>query len=190
MNMIISTIVAYILGAIPTGAWISRLYTSKDITEYGSGNIGATNVSRLMGIRWFFVVFAIDMAKAYGALYYLAGYDASYYTIIILAAALLIGNGYSIFLRGKGGKGIATSCGIIAFYSWQLLVILMIVWLMVLAVTRNVGISSVIACITAVFGCVMMKCSWYDCSLIILISVWCIWRHLQNIRQYLSSVAR
>lgn len=188
--ILISMLIAYVIGAIPTGAWISRLYTSKDITQHGSGNIGATNVARLMGARWFFVVFALDMAKAYGVMRYVCGYDASQYTIVAIAAALLIGNGYSIFLGGKGGKGISTACGIIAFYSWQLLAVLIAVWTIVLAITRNVGISSVIACIAAVFGCLIMRCSCFDCSLIILISVWCIWRHVKNIQHYLSYLAR
>jgi acyl phosphate:glycerol-3-phosphate acyltransferase len=188
--IVISILSAYLIGAIPTGAWISRLFTSKDITQHGSGNIGATNVARLMGARWFLVVFALDMAKAYCVMRYLCGYDASQYTIVAIAAALLIGNSYSIFLAGKGGKGISTACGIIAFYSWQFLAILIAAWAIVLAITRNVGISSVIACIAALCGCFIMHCSCFDCSLIIFISVWCIWRHVKNIQDYLSYLAR
>src|ERR1700730_10712106 len=104
-------IIAYLVGAIPTGYIIAKLKGISDIRQHGSGNIGATNISRVLGKHYFFLIFFLDAGKAYLFLQLIKPYfDFSY--LCFFAGILLFGNGYSIFLRGTGGKGGATLCGL------------------------------------------------------------------------------
>lgn len=190
MVEIIGLICAYFVGAIPTGAWLTRIVQSVDITRYGSGNAGATNVARLLGVKWFFVVLIIDALKAYAVIRYFCDDMISSWYCVALACALLIGNGYSVFLGGKGGKGIATASGIIAAFSWQLMIIGLMVWLTLGVLLRNVGIASVSACCAVMVACFFFNCSCVDCTIVIVSALWCIWRHQKNIVEYVRYLQR
>lgn len=185
MMWIVSIVIAYIVGAIPCGAWITLWMIRKDITHLGSGNTGATNVARTLGFKWFFIVFCLDFFKAYAVMYAFCHNDYQSWYCLSIAAALLLGNSYSIFLGGKGGKGIATSLGIIAAYSWYFVVLGLIVWFSVLWMTRNVGISSVVACIVFILICLSF-CSCVNCKLVGMCALWSIWRHRKNIEEYVQ----
>lgn len=178
-------LIAYLIGAIPTGYLIARLQGIADIRQHGSGNIGATNVARLLGVKYFFLIFALDALKASVYLFCLAS-AVSYQECLLAAAALLIGNGYSIFLRGTGGKGVATSAGILAVLYPTLVGILLIGWLLLVALTRTVGISS--AAMLALAPLIAWNCV-FDSNgifLIIFMSAWGLWMHRKNIAVYLG----
>jgi glycerol-3-phosphate acyltransferase PlsY len=107
----------YLVGSLPSGYWIGRLLAGQDVRASGSGNIGATNVARLLGLRSGLVVLALDMAK--GALpvalvLFLWPVPAAADTLAVsvVALATLLGSCYSPFLRFQGGKGVATVSGI------------------------------------------------------------------------------
>lgn len=148
-------ILSYFVGAIPTGYWICKLFFKIDVTEYGSGNIGATNVARVLGgIRYFFIIFLIDAIKAFMMLYltdlillsYMQHFtiNARQQIMLIGAAALLIGNALSVFLRFKGGKGVATTVGILFYLvPTHLIMIFILTWLFILGLTRQVFLASV-----------------------------------------------
>src|SRR5688572_17635285 len=114
--------VAYVLGSIPFGLMVGRM-KGVDPRKAGSGNIGATNVGRLLGKRFFFLVFALDLLKgllpmlAAGALLHAgsgAAHDAKTYVLWLLVGfAAIVGHMFSLFLGFKGGKGVATSSGVI-----------------------------------------------------------------------------
>ncbi len=189
--MIINGIVitcAYFVGALPTGFLIARAHGITDITKHGSGNIGATNVARILGISYFFLVFILDCSKAYGylALLQYFGIDNSF--LLMSAFALLIGNGYSIFLNGCGGKGIATSVGLLLFYQPGMLVMLLVIWLVILFFVRTIGIASVSAVIAAPLHLYFFPPEdphvWY---LIVGIVSWCIYRHADNIKHFMMN---
>jgi acyl phosphate:glycerol-3-phosphate acyltransferase len=190
MKMILfSSLIAlgYCVGALPTGFWIAYAKGIHDITKHGSGNIGATNVSRLFGIYYFFLVFFLDSAKAFLYLVMLQYGDVPEMIQVGAAIGLLVGNGYSIFLKGYGGKGLATSVGILMALAPQVLFILVIIWGLALVVTRTVGITSVIA--LGLLPCI----AWYYVSsnnllysLLLFMSLWGIWRHRENIMKYLK----
>lgn len=116
---------AYILGSIPTGLLIG-LAKGTDPRKVGSGNIGATNIGRIFGFRWFLVVFFLDLLKgllATGAAALVladASPTALDFTLwIALALAVVTGNLYSLFLGFRGGKGVATSAGaVLGVYPW------------------------------------------------------------------------
>lgn len=134
---------AYLIGAIPTGYLIAKFKGIADIREHGSGNIGATNVSRVLGKKYFFLIFSLDAGKAYLFIQLLKPYF-DFNHLYFFAATLLFGNGCSIFLRGGGGKGVATLFGLlIALSSKQTAFLLFGIWAALLYLIGTVGIASV-----------------------------------------------
>jgi acyl phosphate:glycerol-3-phosphate acyltransferase len=185
--LITVAIISYLIGAIPSGWLVARCAGIDDITKYGSGNIGATNVARIAGLKYFFLVFFLDCAKSY---LFLSLLNLIYYDVIIIlfsAIALLVGNGISYFLNGKGGKGVATSVGILLAVNSWLLSCVFIIWLCTILITKNMGISSVAALLSLpIFAFYLMPSDSPLLPLILFISCWGIWRHETNIRKFLS----
>jgi glycerol-3-phosphate acyltransferase PlsY len=112
-----SVALGYLVGSIPSGYWVARLTAGRDVRASGSGNIGATNVTRLLGLRYGLAVLALDMAK--GALpvalvLFLRPPTSPVDTkaVSLVALSTLLGSCYSLFLRFQGGKGVATASGI------------------------------------------------------------------------------
>jgi acyl phosphate:glycerol-3-phosphate acyltransferase len=136
---------AYVVGALPTGPLIARLQGITDLHTRGSGNTGATNIGRILGAPSFLIVLLIDAGKAYGYLAAMSWWGISYPWLPACAAALLAGNCYSVFLAGKGGKGVATSLGILAFLAPVWLGIIVGIWLISFLLVRQVGVASSIA---------------------------------------------
>jgi glycerol-3-phosphate acyltransferase PlsY len=110
-------LLGYLVGSLPSGYWIGRLLAGRDVRESGSGNIGAANVARLLGLRYGLVVLALDMAK--GALpvalvlfLWPATSPVDTRAVSLVALAILLGSCYSLFLRFQGGKGVGAVSGI------------------------------------------------------------------------------
>lgn len=109
-------VLCYVVGAVPTSYLLVKFLRGIDIRTVGSGNSGATNTGRVLGLPGFLSVLVIDVFKAYGALYICMAYGENDPLLMIAAAgALLLGNGYSPFLSFHGGKGVATTAGIVLF---------------------------------------------------------------------------
>jgi len=143
LTFFILLVLAYLIGAIPTGYWISKYYFGLDITQHGSGNIGATNVARTLGKHYFLPIFLIDAGKAYGSMMLGTLVVTNAYAPYLFAAALLIGNAYSPFLKFRGGKGVATSVGILAWMlPWQMVALFMVCWIALLATTKKAFVAS------------------------------------------------
>ncbi len=104
---------AYILGSVPFGLVISKMFKNIDIRRFGSGNIGATNILRKMGARYAILVLLLDTGK--GALVILAAQHLKVSPSIMLLAGFLVivGHCFPVFLGFKGGKGVATSLGVL-----------------------------------------------------------------------------
>jgi len=155
MFIIIIGLLAYLVGAIPTGYLIAKLKGIADIREHGSGNIGATNVSRILGKQYFFLIFLIDAGKALLFIHAIKPYfDFDY--LCICAGIVLFGNGCSVFLRGSGGKGVATLFGLLVALSTHTAVMLFGIWAILLAITRTVGLASVGAAVWLPFCAYLM----------------------------------
>ena len=111
--VLISLAVSYLVGSIPSGYIITKAVKGVDIREVGSGNIGATNVKRALGTKWFFIVLALDALKGYLPVI-LAKQFFPHLTALpeLNAIAAVLGHTFTIFLNFKGGKGVATGLGI------------------------------------------------------------------------------
>ena len=150
--------IAYLLGAIPFGFLAVMLTTGKDVREAGSGNIGATNLGRLLGGKYFALVFGLDLLK--GALPSLTagaviGFHVDDRQTCILwiaaAAAAVLGHMHSVFLKFKGGKGVATGAGallgIFPYYTLPLIPAL-VVFLVAFGIMRYVSVASILAALS------------------------------------------
>ena len=145
-------VVAYLLGSVPFGLIITRVAGLGDVRKIGSGNIGATNVLRTGRKELAALTLLLDAAK--GAAAVLLAYDFGGPDFMVVAAvAAMVGHMYPIWLKFKGGKGIATGLGVILGISWPAGLAGFGTWLVIVIVTRYVSPASVIAAIFSVVMC-------------------------------------
>lgn len=135
-------ILGYLIGAIPTGYLFAKYIKGIDIRLKGSGNIGATNVSRILGKKLGALTLLIDAAKSFLWVYLCLLLGFPPFFVAIVAYSLLIGNCYSLFLKGKGGKGVSTSLGIYLAISPKLFLISILAYLLFWALTRISAVGS------------------------------------------------
>jgi glycerol-3-phosphate acyltransferase PlsY len=178
----------YLLGSIPTGYLAGRALRGIDIRSVGSGNMGATNVLRVLGKGPGAFVLAVDIAKGAAAVALLPGPFASAgFWPLAGAVAVVLGHNYTCFLKFKGGKGVATSAGAcLGLAPWATLGIVLIFVLLV-ALTRMVSVGSLVA------ATALPVLVWYDHSsgpgviwlaLVLALFVWV--RHIPNIKRILA----
>lgn len=181
-------VLAYLIGSIPSGYLIARLYGIQDIRLHGSGNIGATNVARILGTRFFFIVFLADFLKAYLYMLCMQMLGLSQLWIMIGGLALIVGNGASIFLQFRGGKAVATSCGVILAWNPVLVALVLIPWIITLWITKRVGIASGAGYVALPWfaSCMPHADLLVPCTL--LISLWGLFLHRSNIREFLTAL--
>lgn len=144
---------AYLLGAVPFGLVITRLAGGPDILSIGSKNIGATNVLRTGNKKLAALTLLCDALKGYAAV--VAASMLSGHVVIILAAsaAAILGHIYPVYLRFKGGKGVATYLGVLFGLSPVFGLGFVAVWLLVFALTRISSLSALSALVAVVVGC-------------------------------------
>ncbi len=140
-------VLAYLIGSIPTGYLIVKIKTGKDIREVGSGSTGATNVKRVLGKKWFFIVMILDAIK--GALPVILAKiltDDIYGINAVLASIfVIIGHSKPIFLQFRGGKSVASGVGTILALNWMVGLIIALVWGVVTYISKYVSLGSIVA---------------------------------------------
>ena len=189
-----AAVAAYLLGSIPTGFLVAK---SKgiDIRNVGSGNIGATNVIRAIGKPAGIFVLVIDGLKGYAAcewlaqiiLHWGAGQNAELELLKIIGAiCAVLGHNYTCWLRFKGGKGIATSAGVLAGLVPVALLIILGVWAVVFALTRYVSLASIAASFSLPFATLLTGGSLTLILVTSAMAVLAIYKHRPNIQRLLS----
>jgi glycerol-3-phosphate acyltransferase PlsY len=137
---------AYLLGAIPFGYLIYRARSGRDIRAEGSGNIGATNVMRRAGPAAGIATLLLDAAKGYVAVWLAARLSGGAPWVIAAAAvAALLGHTFPVYLRFRGGKGVATALGVFAALAPRSILLALVVFAITLAVFRYVSLGSIVA---------------------------------------------
>ncbi len=137
-------IAAYLLGSLPFGYIMSRVVLKTDIRQHGSGNIGATNVLRVVGWRAALPVFLLDMLKGFLAVI-IARFVSDLPAVYLGAGFLaMLGHSYPVFLGFKGGKAAATAIGVMAALSGWALLIMALIAITVVGLTRYVSLGSII----------------------------------------------
>lgn len=148
--IIIASVIAYVLGSIPSSVWIGKAFFGIDVREHGSGNAGATNTLRVLGKPAGFTVLFLDFAKGFAAasLVYAfklgySGYGMEYK--MLFGACAVIGHIYPIFAGFKGGKGIATLIGVVAGMDWKLALCCFVTFVIIVAITRYISLGSMLS---------------------------------------------
>jgi glycerol-3-phosphate acyltransferase PlsY len=139
-------IVAYLLGSIPFGLLLTKLFGGGDVRQAGSGNIGATNVARVAGPLPGILTLLLDAAKGAAAVWLAARVSNDSATWMVIAAlAALIGHCFPVWLKFRGGKGVATAAGVFLMLSPLALLGSVIVFVLVVAFWRYVSLGSIAA---------------------------------------------
>lgn len=145
-------ILAYLIGSIPTSVWVGKIFYGIDVRDYGSGNAGATNAMRTLGAKAGIPVFIIDMLKGYFAVRLL--FLTSFYIPetgmfvnfqLYLGLAAMLGHIFPIFADFRGGKGVATLCGVVFALHPYAALFVMLIWVVTLLIFGYVSLSSMIA---------------------------------------------
>ena len=146
MDILIIGIISYSMGSIPFGLILTKFLLKKDIREIGSGNIGATNVLRTGNKFIGYITLSLDILKAVIPILYVK----IYFTDLLYLASLcvFIGHVFPIWLKFKGGKGVATYVGILFSINIYFGLIFVIIWFITLAVSKYSSLSSIIATIS------------------------------------------
>jgi glycerol-3-phosphate acyltransferase PlsY len=146
---VISISVAYLLGSIPFGYLLVRIFRHQDIREQGSGNIGATNVARSGAKGLGLATLLLDLGKAYLAVIIARHVGGGNYDLQVAAAvAAVLGHVFPVWLGVRGGKGVASALGVFLALNWPSAVAILLVFAVVFMLTRYVSLASVIASAT------------------------------------------
>ena len=138
---------AYLLGAVPFGLLFSRWLTGKDPREHGSGNIGATNALRTGGKKVGILTLLADIGKGSLAVALTAYLQDDMTLVAAVALAVFVGHVFPIYLKFKGGKGVATMFGVLIPWLPWVAVATFVAWFLVFKLTRYVSLASVVAAI-------------------------------------------
>jgi glycerol-3-phosphate acyltransferase PlsY len=132
------------VGSIPFGLIIGRVVARKDVRDHGSGNIGASNVARVIGKMWGRITLLLDAGK--GAFVVLAVQDCEFSEehVAWVGVAAVVGHCWSIFLRFRGGKGVATSAGVMAVLAPVAAMIALVAWLVTYMATKKSSVASLL----------------------------------------------
>ncbi|NGP44022.1 glycerol-3-phosphate 1-O-acyltransferase PlsY [Bacillaceae bacterium SIJ1] len=142
---VIYLLIAYVLGSIPSALIIGKWFKGIDVRQHGSGNLGATNAFRTLGVKAGSVVLVMDILKGTaGTALGMLAMGTTWHALIFGCAAVL-GHVFPLFARFKGGKAVATSAGSILAYSPVLFLVLVISFLLVLYLFKYVSLASMIA---------------------------------------------
>ncbi len=185
---IIFLLIAYLVGSIPTGYWLAYFLFGIDIQQHGSGNIGATNLGRTLGKKYFFVVMFLDALKAYLTLEAARLYiSTELLYLFCVAALLLLGNAHSLFLQFRGGKGVATVLGILAFFvPFWVMLIFGLMWGPIFFITTFAFFASLFAMLFVFFIYLIFFGFTAITFFLVALFFWLVTRHCANIKAFLN----
>ncbi|MGG1292051.1 glycerol-3-phosphate 1-O-acyltransferase PlsY [Bacillus smithii] len=184
MEYVVFILIAYLLGSIPSGLIVGKIFYGVDIREHGSGNLGATNAFRTLGIKAGTVVIIADILKGTLATLLPIWFGADLHPLIAGVAAA-IGHSFPVFAGFRGGKAVATSGGVLLAYEPVLFLLLVVAFLISLYISKYVSLSSIIVAIIAVIYTFFKG----DIPLIIVVlflASFVIFRHRANVKRILN----
>ena len=187
LTIALSIIIGYIFGSIPSGLIIIKMVCGIDIREYGSKNIGTTNVFRTVGGRMASIVLVSDVVKGILAVLlvrYL--FDSNLHLELFTAIAALLGHNYSMFLGFKGGRGVATGLGLILLFMPDVCIFSFTVWLVIVFVTRYVSLGSIVG---AFITPIVAYYRGYPLELVLFAMAACVFvivRHYENMKRLIA----
>lgn len=174
---------AYLLGSIPSAIVVSRLMGLPDLRTTGSGNPGTTNMLRIGGKKLAAIVFIGDFLK--GVIAILA---AKYFLLPVFVAwvglVVIVGHIFPVFFKFKGGKGVATAAGVFVGLSWQLGLLVILCWIIIVALFRYSSLGALISLVLSPFLTAWLTPHYLNA--VIVINLLILWRHQDNIARLIK----
>ena len=185
-TFIIGALVAYLLGSIPSGLWIGQYFFQKDIRQFGSGNLGSTNAFRVLGKKAGSVVLFCDVFKGFLAMILaMTVFKQESLSPLWIASFAVLGHTFPLFASFKGGKAVATFAGMILAYQPLLLLYGLIIFLVLLAITRMVSLTAMVTISAGVLLSLLFN-DWTLTAFALAIDIFIIYRHRSNIQRILN----
>jgi len=189
----LSCLIAYFIGAIPTGFLMTKIFAGADIRGAGSGNVGATNVYRVAGKVPGLLTLIIDIAKGVIVVTvvvnffykYLPDVDYIFYKTL-MGLIVILGHIYSVFLKFKGGKGVATTIGVTAAIAPLALLVSLTVWLIVFIPTNYVSLGSLAFGVTLPIAALLFDKPFYVVIFCVILCMINTYKHKDNIKRLLK----
>lgn len=188
MHAVIAIVLGYLLGAIPFGLVIGKS-RGVDIRNAGSGNIGATNVMRVVGKSWGILTLVLDALKGLVAalvLPILAGDAGPEWLPLACGCAAILGHSFPVYLKFKGGKGVATSAGVLLGVAPAAFGIGIAVFLILFGLFRYVSLGSIGAAVAVPVASYVLNGLTLVTQVLVVLAVVVIWRHKENIRRLMA----
>lgn len=190
IELLAVAVIAYLIGSIPTGYIIVKAKTGQDIRTVGSGSTGATNVKRVLGKNYFFLVMLLDALKGalpvvLAKLFATVGVSIGL-APVIAAVAVIIGHSKSIFLQFKGGKSVASGVGTILALNWIVGLIIALVWGVITYTTKYVSVGSIIALIVSPFVMYFLHAPIAYVAYCALGAIYIVYLHRENIKRLIN----
>jgi acyl phosphate:glycerol-3-phosphate acyltransferase len=181
---IVVIILAYLLGSIPSGLIVGKVFYGKDIREHGSGNLGGTNTFRTLGVKAGLIVTISDILKGTlaAALPFFFDVDLN---ALIAGIFAVVGHMYPVFANFRGGKAVATSGGVLLFYEPVMFLVMFGVFFLCLYLTKYVSLSSMLAAVAALIYSFIFG----DKPLVIVVAIlafFVIYRHRANWKRIMN----
>ncbi len=184
MKVILALVLAYLVGSIPFGYIMGKLFKHIDIREYGSGNIGTANAFRVFGPPLALLVLLGDVGKGLGAIYLMRLLNINHPSILAVAGlAVIIGHDWSIFLGFKGGKGVAATFGVIAAFNLPVAILGGAIWLVLTLLTKYASLASISSLTTMLIFMILFKQPREYVILSIILLLLTVIRHRENLRR-------
>ena len=185
-NMLMAGILSYLLGSIPNGLWLGKAVWHTDLREHGSHNIGATNAWRTLGKPAGISIFLLDFAKGAVSVYLGSLLVGTPVFMIACGILAIVGHSCSLFLKFKGGKGVATGLGVMVMLMPMPALIVFLLWLVIVKATGYVSLGSIVAAACVPLLAWLMNYSQEFILFGVLAAVFIIVRHHSNIDRLLK----
>ncbi|MFI5295037.1 MAG: glycerol-3-phosphate 1-O-acyltransferase PlsY [Thermodesulfovibrionales bacterium] len=184
MKVLFLASLAFLLGSLPTGLLIAKV-RGVNLKETGSGNIGATNVLRTTGKGPALLTLVGDSAKGAVAVLIARYFGAGVFFEGVVGLCAVLGHNFSLFLKFRGGKGVATSLGVLTIYSPQTGLLTIIIWLMTVLITRYSSLGALVSFGLLPLGALVLD-SREKVPLLFLMTLLIFVRHKDNIRRIIK----
>ncbi len=184
MTPVLILIGSYILGSLPFGLLIARWWAGIDVREHGSGNIGATNVYRVVGKPAGALVFLLDVMKGYVPPVVATSLGLNAWWVVGAGFAAIMGHNFSPFLGFKGGKGVSTSLGVLFGIAWKAGLTAWAVWGLVVGISGFVSLGSIVAAAILPFlTWLFHPGDWARLTFCVVAGIFSIYKHRGNIQR-------
>lgn len=187
MDIVLTILISYLIGCFSPAYFLGKFVKNVDIRNHGSGNAGTTNALRVFGKKIAIFTFLIDISKGIIAILigrYILGVEGSYLSGIFV----VLGHNWPVFLKFKGGKGIATSLGVLFILNWKLGLICLLIGVTFIVFTKYVSLGSIMASISApiISFIITREVNDYLFLTTLFLGVLSIFRHRANIERLLK----